>query len=710
MPVSASKLVTLAQLQAQAERVKQELAKYTLASELGSLAKKSEISEADLSAALKSVIDGKMDAADSMTTEAINSAIATAIAKSAHARFEKVEKVPSNDEAQDNVLYLVMNAATGYYDIYAKVGEEVVRLDDTTVDLSNYATIEQLNAVSGGIGGTVYAGTKEDLSASDDSVIAAYFKAHTDVAVKKGDVFVVTTTVGNSTYEKSAYFYDGKAWVAMTGNVDADKVILRENITLAGGYTQVGNLTKSQNGTATFSTKGKSVMDALTEIFSKRLQPSITAQPSIGTFTLTGAGAVEAGTKVAAAAYSGATLNAGSYQYGPATGVTATNWKVERITNAATTQVATADAASLTAGSDNNGGAGFIIGDAGGDGDNAVSSLKYRVTATHGAGVTAKDNLGADSSPVVAIAAGSKTKDTAAYTPFRNVFYGTSADKPALDSAAIRALGKTGKAYAAGTLTINVPVGAQRVAIACIATAKGVTKDINDSLKTCEAHVQSAHAPANAEENVIVSIQRNGQAIPPDNKVVNIEVPTKTSALENDSGYATTEDVVEKVNGAGHLKAVPVDALPTPSEANADTIYFLRKNNSEAGKQYRAYKLIHGIFEIVGSAEVDLTSYATRESVAKADDDLIKGIYDNMTASSEKYLGSGNLLLFWTLLKSLLNGHESSINDLLARVKLLELILSADVTGNPYYVTFNTLTDVVVSSGIWNKSDGRIEF
>ena len=134
------------------------------------------------------------------------------------------------------------------------------------------------------------------------------------------------------------------------------------------------------------------------------------------------------------------------------------------------------------------------------------------------------------------------------------------------------------------------------------------------------------------------------------------------------------------------------------------------KNNSEAGKQYRAYKLIHGIFEIVGSAEVDLTSYATRESVAKADDDLIKGIYNNMTASSEKYLGSGNLLLFWTLLKSLLNGHESSINDLLARVKLLELILSADVTGNPYYVTFNTLTDVVVSSGIWNESDGRIEF
>lgn len=400
------------------------------------------------------------------------------ISKAGHARFEVAEAIPDASAAQENIMYLVMNDKTQHYDIYAKVNDEVVLLDDTTVDLSGYATKEQLEAVSGGLGGTVYAATKADLSTSDDSVISGYFAQNTDVKPKKGDVFVVTTTVDGSTYEQSAYFYDGSAWVAMTGSVDADKVILRENITLAGGYTQVGNLTKSQNGTSIFSTKGKSVMDALTEIFSKRLQPSITAQPSIGTFTLIGAGAVEAGTKVAAAAYSGATLNAGSYQYGPATGVTATNWKVERITDKATTEVANAETASLAAGSDNNGGAGFVIGDAGGD---AVASLKYRVTATHSAGVTAKDNLGAASSPAVAIAAGSKTKDTAAYTPFRNVFYGAAASKPALDSAAIRALGKTGKAYAAGTLTINVPAGTQRVAIACIATAKGVTKVINET-------------------------------------------------------------------------------------------------------------------------------------------------------------------------------------------------------------------------------------
>ena len=413
------------------------------------------------------------------TTQRAQTEWLKAIAATGHAHFEKVETVPDAGTAKENVLYLVLNKKTQHYDIYAKVEGAVVLLDDTTVDLTGYVTKEQLEAVSGGLGGTVYTATKEDLTASDESVITGYFAQHPDAKPKKGDVFVVTTTVEGSTYEQAAYFYDGSKWAAMTGSVDADKVILRENITLAGGYTQVGNLTKSQNGTSVFSTKGKSVMDALTEIFSKRLQPSVTAQPSIGTFTLTGAGAVEAGTTVAAAAYSGASLNAGSYQYGPATGVAASSWKVERITDQGTEQVASQDAASLSGGSDDNGGAGFVIGDAGGE--NAVSSLKYRVTATHGKGVTAKDNLGADSAPVVAIEAGTKTRETAAYTPYRNYFYGATAEKPALDTAYIRGLTKSNKAYAAGTITINVAAGTQRVCIACIAGKAGVKKVVNET-------------------------------------------------------------------------------------------------------------------------------------------------------------------------------------------------------------------------------------
>lgn len=78
----------------------------------------------------------------------VNAAIQTAISASGHAAFEKVDTVPTVDAAEDNMLYLVMNSGTGHYDIYAKVGEEVVLLDDTTVDLTGYVEKEEGKGLS----------------------------------------------------------------------------------------------------------------------------------------------------------------------------------------------------------------------------------------------------------------------------------------------------------------------------------------------------------------------------------------------------------------------------------------------------------------------------------------------------------------------------------------------------------------------------------
>ena len=83
---------------------------------------------------------------DAMTATAIAEAIQAAIAATGHASFSKVDAVPSAEEAKANVLYLVMNAGTGFYDIYAKVETEVVRLDDVSVNLDAYSTTEQMNA------------------------------------------------------------------------------------------------------------------------------------------------------------------------------------------------------------------------------------------------------------------------------------------------------------------------------------------------------------------------------------------------------------------------------------------------------------------------------------------------------------------------------------------------------------------------------------
>lgn len=433
------------------------------------------------------------------TASRIKTEYLAAISKAGHARFQKAETVPTAETAEDNVLYLVMNAETGHYDVYALIDGSVELLDDTTVSLEGYITEDDLaEALNGVGGGAVFTATKTDLAASDESIISAYFSGvGATVELKAGDMFVVVTTVDEVTYEVSTYRYDGENWVSITGNVDADKVILQDNITMAGNYTQFGNLTKNADGTATLNSKGKSVLGVLTEILSKRLQPGTPTQPSISGFNLSGAKAVEAGTSMAQASYTAGTLNPGSYQYGPETGVTASNWVVQRITNDGNEQIASVDAASLDAGTDNNGGAGFIIGDQGGE--NVVSSLRYKAIATHGAGVTADDNLGDDSSPAVSISAGTKEKTTSAYTPFRNVFYGASTTKPTLDSAAIRTLTPTGKAYAAGTLTINVPAGAQRVAIACIAGKPGVTKVINETAMNADVTSTFVQSSVNVE-------------------------------------------------------------------------------------------------------------------------------------------------------------------------------------------------------------------
>ncbi len=102
------------------------------------------------------------------TDTQVASSIQAAISASGHAHFEKVSAVPEVDAAQENTLYLVRNAKTGHYDIYAKIAGEtgftMELLDDTTVDLSAYATSE---AVTAGLAGKVNAEDGKGLSSND---------------------------------------------------------------------------------------------------------------------------------------------------------------------------------------------------------------------------------------------------------------------------------------------------------------------------------------------------------------------------------------------------------------------------------------------------------------------------------------------------------------------------------------------------------------
>lgn len=136
---------------------------------LAGLAYKSEITEDELGEALKASIAakatqadldlltvrvGNIEAAGYQNAEQVQTAIQAAISASGHAHFEEVESVPAVEDAEENIMYLVMNDETGHYDIYAKVGESVVLLDDTTVDLSAYAkTADVTAAINAAIAG-----------------------------------------------------------------------------------------------------------------------------------------------------------------------------------------------------------------------------------------------------------------------------------------------------------------------------------------------------------------------------------------------------------------------------------------------------------------------------------------------------------------------------------------------------------------------------
>lgn len=247
--------------------------------------------------------------------------------------------------------------------------------------------------------------------------------------------------------------------------VDAEKVIFSTDLKTT---TEIGNI-KLSNGQATIPAKGKNVVEVWNSIFVKEKNPA-TTQPSVS-ITFDQAKAYEVGTKVTPS-YS-AKLNAGSYTYGPATGVTATAWEITDTEENSATE-ASGTFPELTV-SDN-------------------TSYKITAKAEHGDGAIPLTNTGNEYA-AGQIKAGSKTATSGAITGYRNSFYGTMAAKDELTSGIIRGLsGKSGAALVNGSsFDVAVPVGALRVVIAYPATLRDISsiKDVNGM----NAEISSSFTP-----------------------------------------------------------------------------------------------------------------------------------------------------------------------------------------------------------------------
>ena len=264
---------------------------------------------------------------------------------------------------------------------------------------------------------------------------------------KKGDMAVVVREFVSGKHSYTAYIYD-TAWSAMDGNYSADNVYFDKDLT----YTaNIGVLTVPSSGSGTISASGKNVKDVLASILAKEKNPSATA-PAVTIGTQTNFGTFEIGTKKNLVY--GATLSAGSYTYGPTTGITAKTWEV----------TCTGVIGSKTTAS--------------GTFENVVAEATPKtvtVKATYDAGAVPVTNLG-NPYPTGQIKAGSASKTSNSLVGVRYMFWGPMTDASAeLSSANIRALANK-KASSTGTLaTFGAGTGAKKVVVAVPAGRK-ITK------------------------------------------------------------------------------------------------------------------------------------------------------------------------------------------------------------------------------------------
>lgn len=296
-------------------------------------------------------------------------------------------------------------------------------------------------------------------------------------APKKGDIAVVKRVIANDKTSYTAYVYDGSAWGAADGNYNAENVYFGKDLTLTAN---VGVQTIPASGSLTLGTTGKNIKEVFDMLFASEKNPAIT-QPSVAV-ACSQMGNYEVGTTVTPQ-YS-VTLNPGNYQYGPATGITATSYEVTD------TKSGSADTASGSFSA-------FTVA----DGENYSISA----TVTYGDGAIPKTNLNNDYA-AGQIKAGSKSGTKGTITGHRKTFYGTTTDKgAATTSAIIRGLsGKSNAALSNGSkFNVSVPVGALRVIIAypatlrdvsSIADVNGMNAEIKSSFVKSTVEVEGANA------------------------------------------------------------------------------------------------------------------------------------------------------------------------------------------------------------------------
>lgn len=296
------------------------------------------------------------------------------------------------------------------------------------------------------------------VSAGDGTVDEALA---TITSPSQGDMAIVEQKFGDvakadgTRTSRTAYSYNGEKWCAMDGNYNAKNVYFDGDFT----YTNaIGAIGAPSGGSGTLAASGKSVEEFMASILAKEANPH-TTQPVASVKITGGNGTFEIGTKKNIA-YS-ASLSAGSYTYGPATGVVA---------------------GTVTASFD-----GKTKEGATGTFENVIAdgTKELTVSITHNEGAVPKTNLG-NAYAAGKIAAGTKNaKASQTLVGVRHMFYGPMTTDAELNSENIRKL--THEAASRKTIsTFGAGAGAVKVVVA-VPASMSVKKVLMPSAMNADA-------------------------------------------------------------------------------------------------------------------------------------------------------------------------------------------------------------------------------
>lgn len=91
------------------------------------------------------------------------------------------------------------------------------------------------------------------------------------------------------------------------------------------------------------------------------------------------------------------------------------------------------------------------------------------------------------------------------------------------------------------------------------------------------------------------------------------DIPTKLSQLTNDKTFKTEAEIQALINNSTKLKKEVVTSLPTTGKD--DVIYLVQDPKGKDNNNYLEYLWLNGKYELIGSTQVDLSGYATKNDL-----------------------------------------------------------------------------------------------